>query len=94
MLLLGWLDGMTTIDRICHVLVGYEYLRSTGVPHGTALARAVTATAKLAAKRAAQPEDDAAWRRRGDLYAAQQLSPMLYMGAAARGWVADPDVLH
>ena len=89
---------MTTIDRICHVLVGYEYLRSTGVPHATALARAVTATAKLAAKRegkrATQPEDDAAWRRRGDLYAAQQLSPMLYMGAAARGWIADPDVLH
>jgi hypothetical protein len=85
---------MSTIDRIAAVLVGYQYLREQGTPHATALAQAVTAAAKREARQAAEPEDDKAWQRRADLYVCEQLSPMLYMGAVARGWVADPDTLH
>lgn len=59
---------MTTIDRICAVLIGYEYLRGIGVPHGAALCRAVSAAANRSSD-APEPLDqdveDRLWRRRG-----------------------------
>jgi len=85
---------MTHLTRICSVLIAYEHLRSFGLSRSEAISRSVMAASQAADIKPASVRVITPEARRSDLEVARELGPMLWTGAANRGLVPDPHVVH